>query len=69
MSNIAIQFTWRHTHCEKTIEKEHIHDAIEIVYYIRGEGTVVVNNVLLESAPYGIPASHQLSHSKNRAVR
>ena len=42
MANSAIQFTWRHVHRENTVEKEHKHDAIEVVYYIRGEGTCTV---------------------------
>ncbi len=42
MANSAIQFTWRHVHRENTVENEHKHDAIEVVYYIRGEGTCTV---------------------------
>lgn len=42
MGSIAVQFTWRHTHNENTVEKEHMHDAVEIVYYIRGEGIAII---------------------------
>lgn len=49
MGNIAIQFTWRHIHAADTTEREHKHDAIEIVYYVRGEGTVTVGD---EEYPY-----------------
>lgn len=42
VASIAIQFTWRHVHRENTVEKEHQHNAIEVVYYIRGEGTCTV---------------------------
>lgn len=42
MGSISVQFTWRHTHNENTVEKEHMHDAFEIVYYIRGEGDAVI---------------------------
>ena len=43
MSNTEVQFTWRHTHPENTVEKEHKHDAIEMVYYLRGEGDTIID--------------------------
>ncbi len=38
MANISVQFTWRHIHLPNSVEKEHKHEAAEVVYYIRGEG-------------------------------
>lgn len=38
MANISLQFIWRYVHGENTVEKEHKHDATEVVYYICGEG-------------------------------
>ncbi len=42
MAGINVQFTWHHIHKEKSFEKEHMHDAIEIVYYVRGEGKTII---------------------------
>ena len=51
MNDFELKFIYRHTHHANTVEPNHTHPCMELVYYLSGEGVSVIGGVEHEYKP------------------